>query len=90
VPRKLRTGGPLWALVASALLLVPGASRAGACDPYGSDAPRLEQARQAVAATCDCSGASSAGDYRRCVLDVLGPLRAAGTLTRSCFAPRGR
>lgn len=76
----------LWTVVACALLLVPGASRAGACDPYGGDAALLEQVRQAVAATCDCSGASSPEDYRRCVLDVVGPLRAAGTLSRSCFA----
>jgi hypothetical protein len=83
---RARTARPLRTLLAIALLLVVSGTSASACDPYGSDAAVVEQARQAVSASCGCDAAPSPGAYRDCVVAVLGSLRTAGTLTRSCYA----
>lgn len=57
----------LASLVAIVLCLVLGVrSAAAACDPVVADAVDIADARAAIAAACDCDGASSPGVYKRC------------------------
>ena len=57
-------------IVASLMLLGAPSLGGAACDPEGADAPDIADARDAIAASCDCAGATSPGVYKRCAKET--------------------
>ena len=64
--------------IAIAVVLLPlahamtaAAAPSDACDPTGADATAVTRARADIAASCNCTGAATHGDYTRCARTVL-------------------
>src|SRR5262249_18388090 len=57
---------------------------ADTCDPAGADAAPIADARLAVAASCDCTGASSHSEYVRCSKQVVSTRINLGQLNGRC------
>ncbi|MCW5890333.1 MAG: hypothetical protein KIT14_07245 [bacterium] len=69
----------------SALVIVAGAAAAHAarCDAPAEQAA-VQATSRAIQAQCDCAGAATARDYRRCARAVVDARFAAGQLPKAC------
>lgn len=74
-----------------ACVLLASPVAAGAARPYTARCPgedrnvlTVQVARALVAATCDCAGAASSGDYLRCAKREVRGLAQQGRLSRAC------